>query len=149
VRPVVLVVDDDHGIREMVRMALVAEGYRVDTASNGDAALAVLRLARPDLVLLDISMPVMDGWTFRALQLQMPDARDVPVLIVSGNERLDPPSAELAPVAVLRKPYELDQLVATVRTLVPLPSGAAQSTDAAAPEPAPPLLDPAVGTQPA
>jgi two-component system OmpR family response regulator len=61
VRPVVLVVDDDHGIREMVRMALVAEGYRVDTASNGDAALAVLRLARPDLVLLDISMPVMDG----------------------------------------------------------------------------------------
>jgi CheY-like chemotaxis protein len=61
----ILVVDDDTDLREAVVEALRSEGYRVTAAKNGADALSHLRLERPALVLLDLMMPVMDGWRFR------------------------------------------------------------------------------------
>jgi CheY-like chemotaxis protein len=127
-RPLVLVVDDDAGTRELVRSILADEGYQVDTASNGDAALASLRLDHPDVILLDVRMPVLDGWGFRAAQLALPAARDIPVVLVSASGPMEPPSPELAPAVTLAKPFDVDQLLAALeRVLGP----------AARPEPAP------------
>jgi CheY-like chemotaxis protein len=110
----VLVVDDDPGIRSLVRSVLTEEGYRVQTAANGAAALEVLRLVRPDAIMLDVQMPVMGGWAFRAEQLALAGAREIPVVLATASGRTEPPSAELAPTAVLLKPFDVGQLLATL-----------------------------------
>src|SRR6185436_12530525 len=101
--PLVLVVDDDPGIRESLQWILTHEGYRVNLAANGSAGLEVLRLDPPAVILLDEQMPVLDGWGFRAAQLERPEARDIPVVLVTGGGRAAPPRAELAPTATLPK----------------------------------------------
>ena len=98
------------------------------TAPDGRAALDLLhRGARPGLVLLDLMMPVMNGWQFREAQRAEPDLADIPVVIVSGDARLDRRTAELAGVEWLRKPLDLDVLLDMVGRHVPRagPAGAA------------------------
>jgi DNA-binding response OmpR family regulator len=120
---VVLVVDDDPSIREMARSALAQAGFKVGTAQSAAAALEFLRLAPPDVVVLDLAMPDMDGWVFRAAQLAMPGACDVPVVVFSGSLDVEPPSAHLAPAAVVRKPAGMAELVGIVRSVLVRPDG--------------------------
>jgi CheY-like chemotaxis protein len=117
-RPLVLVVDDDPGVRDSLEWILTHEGYRVILAANGDAGLEVLRRDPPDVILLDEQMPVLDGWGFRATQLGRPEARDIPVVLMTGSDRVEPPSAELAPTATLAKPCGVDQLLATLERVL-------------------------------
>src|SRR4051794_23983356 len=84
----VLVVDDDVSIRGFLAEALRDEGYEVQTAGNGHDALALLREWRPDLILLDLMMPVMDGWAFRTEQRLIPNMADVPVIVLSATRDL-------------------------------------------------------------
>jgi CheY-like chemotaxis protein len=127
----VLVVDDDQRVRDLVRSVLSDEGYRVQTAANGAAALDALRFGRPDAIVLDVQMPVMGGWAFRAAQLDRAETRSIPVVLATASGRSQPPSPELAPDAVLLKPFDLSQLLATLHEL--LARGAA-SASAAAPD---------------
>jgi len=120
---VVLVVEDDPNIREMARYALAQAGFKVGTAQSPATALEFLRLAPPDVIVLDLGMLEMDGWAFRAAQLAMSGARDVPVVVLSGNHDVEPPSAHLAPAAVLRKPARMAELVSTVRSVLARPDG--------------------------
>jgi CheY-like chemotaxis protein len=86
VRSCLLVVEDDHELCETWAAVLEGEGYHVATASNGQEALDYLRSAPPPgLILLDLIMPVMDGWEFRQQQQQDPVLADIPVLIVTGG----------------------------------------------------------------
>jgi CheY-like chemotaxis protein len=81
----ILVVDDDAGIRTALRDLLEMEGYSVTEAANGLAALGKLRAGlRPAVILLDLMMPVMDGWDLRTEQLRDPELRGIPVLIVTA-----------------------------------------------------------------
>jgi two-component system response regulator MprA len=64
--PRVLVVDDDPGIREVLLLGLEEDGYEARAVENGAVALSTLAVWRPDLIILDLMMPEMDGWTFRA-----------------------------------------------------------------------------------
>jgi CheY-like chemotaxis protein len=81
----VLVIDDDAAICEALTPLLVEEGYRVVTAGNGSEALQRLRSGlRPCAILLDLMMPVMDGWDFRAEQMRDPEIADIPVIIVTA-----------------------------------------------------------------
>ncbi len=110
----ILVVDDDAGIRGFLNGALQDEGFDVREATNGREALAVLsRLEEwaPDLILLDLYMPEVDGWSFRAAQLALtgPAAR-IPVIVLSASRNLGGRSAELHADAVMEKPFELDAL---------------------------------------
>ncbi|MBN9159659.1 MAG: response regulator [Myxococcales bacterium] len=83
--PSVLVIDDDPDILEVTRFVLENAGYRVATAANGADALASLRgKAKPGLILLDLMMPVMNGWEFRAEQTRDPELASVPVVIITG-----------------------------------------------------------------
>jgi two-component system, chemotaxis family, chemotaxis protein CheY len=112
--PRVLVVDDDEIIRDFVSEALADEGYEIRTASNGRRALDVLHEWKPNLIVLDLMMPEMDGWAFRAEQRKLPDAADVPVVVLSAVRDLRAQAAALEAASVLGKPFELDELLRTV-----------------------------------
>jgi len=112
----VLVVEDDEDIRADLAAILRVKGFTVDEAANGKEALARLRDgARPCVIVLDLMMPVMNGWELRAAMLGEQTWDDIPVVVVSGQGRIAPAEeATLAPAAVLVKPFELTELLELV-----------------------------------
>jgi DNA-binding response OmpR family regulator len=113
----VLVVDDDLSIQGFLAEALADEGYDVRTAGNGREALAILHVWRPDLILLDLMMPEMDGWAFRAEQRTLPEASMVPVIVLSATRDLDAKTRDLEPAQVFSKPFDLELLLGTIERL--------------------------------
>lgn len=114
--PTVMVVEDDFDFRELERMALTLDGYRVLTAGNGVEALALLKTEHPCVILLDLMMPVMDGLTFLRERGKMPaEARSVPVICVSaGGRDLSAEALRRGATNCLPKPTDIDDLRATV-----------------------------------
>ncbi|MGC3997161.1 MAG: response regulator [Anaeromyxobacter sp.] len=110
----ILVVEDDLAVRETIVEVLADEGYDVSSAANGAEALQ--RLAgelRPDLIVLDLMMPVMDGPTFRARQRTDPRLSGIPVLVLSASHRNEFAGGPLGE-AFLAKPFDLKRFVDTV-----------------------------------
>lgn len=106
----ILVVDDDLDLRELVCQALGSEGYDVVAASNGLEALRVLEAqASPSLILLDLKMPVMNGWELCAALKASSQYADIPIVLTTGS---DSPPAGAA--AVMRKPFCFDRLLEIV-----------------------------------
>ncbi len=115
-RPVgkrILVVDDDDTIRELVVMALADEGYQTAMACHGAEALAELRRQPADLILLDMRMPIMDGWTF-AQTYHAAAGPHAPVVVLTADRNASAAAATVGAVGYLAKPFELDHLLATV-----------------------------------
>jgi CheY-like chemotaxis protein len=113
----VMVVDDDTDIRETLTELLVEEGYVVTAFGNGRLALDALRAGqRPGVILLDLMMPVMDGWEFRRAQLADPTLDEIPVVLITavGTQRIR--SEEFS--QVLRKPLRLDRVLDAVARFV-------------------------------
>jgi len=117
----ILVVDDDDSIRQIVRFCLSDEGYRVGEAPNGEAALEVLDSVNPELILLDLRMPVMDGWEF-ARRYRMLPGPHAPIVAFVAALNATEECAELETAAILSKPFDLDELLAAVRAQLPLAS---------------------------
>ena len=114
--PVVMVVDDDESAREALSELLESDGYQVVQAKDGLQALRQLALKRPQLVMLDLNMPVMDGREFlRLLQHMNNDARPIVIVITAQI-----PGAVADAAAVLRKPVDVDHLLALTRSLLGL-----------------------------
>jgi CheY-like chemotaxis protein len=117
----ILVVDDDTGLRDALAELLRENGFEVSCAADGSEALGRLGDADappPSLILLDLTMPVMDGWTFRAAQRSDPRLADIPTVVLSATLGVDARALEtLAPAAALAKPFELDRLIETVQRL--------------------------------
>lgn len=112
-RGLVLVVDDDAAVREMISLALRLEGWTTLQAVDGVDALLALRTGPlPDAIVLDLEMPVMPGWEFRAAQLRDPGLARIPVVVVSSSTQ--PVQAERR----LGKPFEVDELLRAVREVV-------------------------------
>jgi two-component system, OmpR family, response regulator MprA len=116
VPPDVLVVDDDDAIRWVVQVALEDEGFVVATARDGAEALIRVEEEAPTMVLLDLNMPVMDGWTF-LIQLRTTGC-DLPVIVMTAGLRACAEAEQLHAAGCLPKPFELDQLVAVVARCV-------------------------------
>jgi CheY-like chemotaxis protein len=115
---VVLVVDDDSGVRQITAALLENSGFQVIQASNGLEALNFLEgTLTPTAILLDLSMPVLDGIGFRQLQLRNPTIAGVPVILVTGDERQQLPN--LGAASVLRKPVDPVKLIEEVRRCCP------------------------------
>jgi two-component system response regulator MprA len=115
-----LVVDDDHDILMSLQDALEMEGYRVATASTGREALELLKRGlRPDLILLDLMMPDISGWAFRAWQRSNTEFASIPVVVVSGQGLSAREVARLGVEGYLPKPLDLDHLLSTVARFVP------------------------------
>ncbi|MFH1783686.1 MAG: response regulator [bacterium] len=84
----ILVVDDEPHIVKLIVTRLQANGYEVFTGTNGEEALEVARKERPDLILMDVLMPVMDGYTFVKTAKGDNDIKDIPVIILSAKDRM-------------------------------------------------------------
>lgn len=115
--PLVLVVDDDLDSRTLLEIALSTSGFSVVTAANGLDALAQARQHHPRLILLDLSMPVMDGFTFRHEQLRDDDLAAIPVICVSGRHDAVTASRGMQ-VACIPKPFDLEAVITSVRQIV-------------------------------
>lgn len=109
----VLIVEDHDETREMIETLLKFHGYSVETARDGAEALKKLRDLHPCLILLDLAMPVMDGWAFRRRQLKLPAIAGVPVLLVTGHES-DPKTEKLHAAGLVMKPIDFDVLLGAV-----------------------------------
>jgi CheY-like chemotaxis protein len=111
----VLVVEDDPDLRHLMSRLLVLEGFDPQLAANGREALDVLRATPlPRLILLDLMMPVMDGWQFRQAQRADPAIADIPVIVTTAvplTERFK----ELQAAAILQKPWDLGELLDVLR----------------------------------
>jgi CheY-like chemotaxis protein len=115
----VLVVEDEDTIGLVVVDALADEGYEIRRARNGREALEILRSWLPHVILLDLMMPVMDGWTFRTEQRRLDGpAGQVPVIVLSAAREARIRAHELGAVEALSKPFELDQVIAAVERWV-------------------------------
>jgi CheY-like chemotaxis protein len=121
--PFILVVDDDADIRLTMRLVLQDEGYRVDEAQNGLEALEALRLRRPALIVLDLSMPVMNGYQFLVKRGGDPAMVSIPVVVLSAADRLDERLAGLQVTECLKKPVDLDHLLAAIAQVATGASG--------------------------
>lgn len=112
----ILLIDDNFVTQEMMSLALAAEGYMVVTASNGREAIHRLQNCEPiDLILLDLSMPVMDGQHFREAQRTNPRVAGIPTVVFSGSAEAERVANELGAVGCLRKPVSTTELLGTVR----------------------------------
>jgi CheY-like chemotaxis protein len=106
-----LVVDDDPDVRGSVSQLLDTKGYSTVQAENGQKALDILKTTPhlPCLIILDLAMPVMNGYQFLALRAQDPTLRDIPVVIISGNSQAGATLKEID--AYLTKPINVDRLI--------------------------------------
>lgn len=114
----ILVVDDDASTREMLHLALLDNGYEVRTAPNGAVALDVALGWPPDLVLLNLRMPVMDGQTFSDAHDRLPLPR-APIIVVSALSGVEEQLDFVDPDAFVAKPFDLDTLFARIAQHVP------------------------------
>jgi CheY-like chemotaxis protein len=110
---VVLVVDDDEAIREFVRDALELHGYRVVTAEDGAEGLAALREVDPCIVLLDMRMPVVDGWEF-VRRYRQDAERTAPIVVMTAAADARRWCDEVGGDDLLSKPFGLAHLYAVV-----------------------------------
>jgi CheY-like chemotaxis protein len=106
----ILVVDDDTDIREVVGTILESDGYDVRTAENGAEALARVEEHAPDLILLDLRMPVMDGPEFQRRMRTIDPDRRVPVVVMSAFADLEAASPTIECSARLQKPFDIGEL---------------------------------------
>ena len=115
----VLVVDDEPQVAWMLRFSLEAEGYRTLSAPNGKAALEQVREHHPHVVLLDIMMPVMDGWAFLEELREIPEHERPRVVVVSARSSLRDraKAAELGADAFVAKPFNVDDLLVVLHDL--------------------------------
>ncbi len=106
----VLVVDDDPDIQEALVHILESDGHEVSKAGNGCTALEMLRRQPPDVVILDLMMPAMNGWEFREAQMKDPRLARIPVIVISAATLREPIDAD----EFLPKPFEPSRLLELV-----------------------------------
>lgn len=114
---VVLIVDDSPTVRKIVQLTLQREGIFVVAASDGLGALAAVEHYRPDVILLDIVLPQMDGYHICQIITHNPDHKGIPIIMLSGRDGLfDKMRGRMAGAAeYLTKPFDSNELVQTVR----------------------------------
>jgi CheY-like chemotaxis protein len=116
---VILVVDDDLDVRTILAEILSDEGYSVETAANGHEALERLEGGvRPSMILLDLMMPVMDGWEFRRRQLASPTLASLPVVVFTAHANAQEAASRMSAARGLDKPVDIHALLQAVETVV-------------------------------
>jgi CheY-like chemotaxis protein len=111
----ILLVEDDDDIRETLADLLRSRGYAVTAVTNGRDAIEWLKSsAAPCLIILDLMLPIMDGWEFRAQQMSDPNLSAIPIIVLSGIPDAKQHAVNLRAVDYLPKPIDLDRLYKTV-----------------------------------
>jgi len=111
----VLIVEDDHDVRETLGLLLELEGYEVYGAANGKEALALLKsISPPDVIITDIMMPIMTGWEFLESAAEDPALASIPVIILSAAEKKESPKHPKV-LAFLPKPVPIETLMTLIK----------------------------------
>jgi excisionase family DNA binding protein len=120
--PLVLLVDDDVKVRELVRVNLELEGYVVREAGGADEGLSAIKEAKPDLILLDVMMPHVDGWEMLRRVQEQYGAGVIPVVMFSGkvDEESQAKAASSGAQAFVGKPFDLQHLIDQTKQIVPV-----------------------------
>jgi DNA-binding response OmpR family regulator len=119
----VMVIDDDDSLRDVIAEALREDGYAVQAVDNGQSALELVKSWPPDLVILDLMMPYVDGAQFCAAIREMHDMASVPIIVVSAARSAAEVGAKLGATASLSKPFDLFELTERVDHLLRSDSG--------------------------
>ena len=120
-RPIhILVIEDDDSVATVLQHVLTSQDYQVDVA-NDLSALRASREQLPDVILLDLLMPTMSGDETVLHLREMPDTRDIPIVLMSGASDLPRHAAELGVAIYLSKPFDLDDLLAALRQALSVP----------------------------
>ena len=114
----ILVVEDDELLREALAEVLTDDGHEVRTATNGAEALGELERWEAEVIVLDLMMPVMDGFAFRDEQRRRDLRTDVPVLVLSAVRDLDGAADRITAAAWQAKPFRLEEVLASVSALL-------------------------------
>ena len=114
----VLVIDDDDALADVVRQVLRDAGYSVATVRHGAAALELTKHVSPDLILLDLSMPIMDGWSFVG-QYRRSGHDGARIVLLTANTQAPDIAHSLGADGYITKPFDVDDLVAIVRREMP------------------------------
>src|SRR5579859_2165003 len=116
----ILVVDDETGIIEIVRVNLLAEGYAVISAATGAEAIQQVRTALPDLVILDVMLPDVDGWQVLQTLESSPETAGVPVVMLTARAADEDilRGLEAGAVEYITKPFYPEDLVASVKIIL-------------------------------
>lgn len=117
----VLVVEDEGLTRKLVAAALERQGYEVEEAVDGSTAIAVCRLRNFAVIVLDLSLPGLDGVGFVESYRELPEA-SARIVVISGRVRADEIAARLGADAYLEKPFSMDELLVEVTRLMDLPT---------------------------
>jgi CheY-like chemotaxis protein len=110
----VLVVEDDESIRNVIADVLEERGFRVQSAANGVEALACLDKMHPDVMVLDLLMPVMHGWDFMETYADKTGGNQIPIVVVSVNPALPRSFNHFGVHRVIAKPFDVDDLLNAV-----------------------------------
>ena len=118
-KPSILVVEDDRSLREMYRAALRSAGYEVGAVEDGTDALRRLEHWSPDVIVLDLALPQMNGRDLRHELRARPETRQIPIVVVSGTDTSDLKPGDVA--AILQKPIDPDALIDAIAGALRLP----------------------------
>ena len=113
----ILIVEDDPDILSSLAEAIREEGFEVETAANGYQALARLESQQPDLIFLDLMMPLMDGWKFLEIARQRFPEMAAPVVLLSAVHNLTEEARRLGVTAFLSKPFDLEDVARMAHSL--------------------------------
>ncbi|WP_323810859.1 response regulator [Sphingobium baderi] len=116
--PRILLVDDEHLLLMLLADLLEDEGYHIDTAANGDAALARARACQPALIITDFMMPIMTGLDLARSIRADGDLREIPIILVSGAQAAIGRGHPDLFQSVIDKPYQNETLLEEVRRLL-------------------------------
>src|ERR1700730_18140466 len=116
--PVVLIVEDEEPIRDVITDVLRDRGFQALPAANGAEALELLDTVRPDVVVLDLLMPVMHGWAFVESYIERTDGRPIPIVVVSVNPALPRSFNRRGVRNIVAKPFDVDELLDAVEQAV-------------------------------
>lgn len=117
----ILVVDDEPVVVEISKRKLEEKGFEVQTAGNGKEAFQRLKAKIPDLILLDIQMPQMNGYTFIMEKVRIPEYTDIPVIVLTAYNEMEPLFKRHGIKAYLLKPLKLQDLIAKVIEIIGQP----------------------------
>ena len=117
----ILVVDDEPVVTEISKRRLEEHGYEVHTAGNGNEAFLCLKSKIPDLILLDVQMPEMNGYTFIIEKVKIPEYTNIPVVVLTAYNEIEPLFKRHGVKAYLLKPFKLQDVVDKVVELIGQP----------------------------
>ncbi len=114
----ILIVDDEEIVVDITKRKLAQEGYLVIGVGDGEAALQVLREGRVDLIVLDVEMPNMNGYTFMIERAKIPGASDAPVIVLTAYDSMEPILKRHNIAAYLQKPLQFKDLLVKIRDVL-------------------------------